>query len=643
MFVTRTRHLLAWAACLAFAAPAWSTAPAEAEVISRDEPAATAPATANEEKQVSCGLYMSGNWSFSLNPNTNVATVALAAINNDLFGCANPTGTLRLELWAVTTANLPSVRGGGFFGQRVAVFPNAGQLYAGFSFLNNNGTTTYIPPAYGSYWIVLSLSEYSPGCGNADNFCTTDNLVSNAQTTIGNTTLTVSKAGTGSGTVTSNPAGINCGGVCSSPVIGGTSVTLTATPAADSAFTGWSGACTGTGQCIVSMTQARSVTANFGLLPPSLVLFTVNRTGQGTVTSSPAGLDCGSTCSLYFFSNQTATLSQSAAPGWVFTGWSGDCTGTGVCSLPMTTARVVGATFAQVTIPGRRGDVNADNVADLFWRESAPGTGVSWWTMNGSVATGTNYYAVSAEWQIADVGDLNGDRKADLVWRRATDGATYLWTLNGLAPVSYFDLGILNPAVWSLVGTADISGDGKADVIWRNVDGTVYAWIMNGGTIASQGALGNPGAAWQVIDLADMNGDGYADIVFRNTSTGQVYFWYMNGLATGGAGSPGGLDPAQWQLLAAADFSGDGKADLLWRSTAGDTWVWVTNGAMASIGNPGASWSVKSVADFSGDGKADILWRHTDGTTYLWTMNGVAVTGFQPVANPGGTWQVVAP
>ena len=34
---------------------------------------------------------------------------ALAAINNDAFGCANPTGTLRLELWAVTTAKSGSI------------------------------------------------------------------------------------------------------------------------------------------------------------------------------------------------------------------------------------------------------------------------------------------------------------------------------------------------------------------------------------------------------------------------------------------------------------------------------------------------------------------------------------------------------
>jgi hypothetical protein len=76
-------------------------------------------------------------------------------------------------------------------------------------------------------------------------------------------TATVTKAGTGSGTVTSTPSGISCGSTCSAPFQSGTSVTLTATPAAGSTFAGWSNGCTGTATCILSMTLARSATATF--------------------------------------------------------------------------------------------------------------------------------------------------------------------------------------------------------------------------------------------------------------------------------------------------------------------------------------------------------------------------------------------
>jgi hypothetical protein len=73
----------------------------------------------------------------------------------------------------------------------------------------------------------------------------------------------VSKAGSGAGTVTSSPGGINCGSTCSANYGGNASVTLTATAATGSAFAGWSGACSGTGNCTLTLSQARAVTATF--------------------------------------------------------------------------------------------------------------------------------------------------------------------------------------------------------------------------------------------------------------------------------------------------------------------------------------------------------------------------------------------
>lgn len=84
-------------------------------------------------------------------------------------------------------------------------------------------------------------------------------------TAIINHTLSVTKAGKGAGTVSSSPAGINCGTACSAAYSAGASVTLLVAPASGSTFTGWSGACTGTKSCVVSMTAVKSVGANFRL------------------------------------------------------------------------------------------------------------------------------------------------------------------------------------------------------------------------------------------------------------------------------------------------------------------------------------------------------------------------------------------
>ncbi|MGH7344058.1 MAG: right-handed parallel beta-helix repeat-containing protein, partial [Candidatus Rokuibacteriota bacterium] len=99
--------------------------------------------------------------------------------------------------------------------------------------------------------------------------------------------LTVTR--TGNGAVASSPAGISCGSACSASFASGTSVTLTATPAAGSVFTGWSGGgCSGTGSCAVTVTTSTTVSAKFA---PASVTLTVVRAGlgAGAVTSAPAG------------------------------------------------------------------------------------------------------------------------------------------------------------------------------------------------------------------------------------------------------------------------------------------------------------------------------------------------------------------
>src|SRR5712691_5077706 len=171
---------------------------------------------------------------------------------------------------------------------------------------------------------------------------------SNALTfTIGSTVaLAVVRAGTGSGTVTSTPAGITCGTSCSATFPGGTAVTLTATPATGSTFSGWSGGgCSGTGACTVTLSAATTVTATFALQTFTLTVSKAG-TGSGTVTSSPAGITCGTTCSAGYANGTAVTLTATPATGSTFSGWSGGgCAGTGACTLTLSAATTVNATF----------------------------------------------------------------------------------------------------------------------------------------------------------------------------------------------------------------------------------------------------------------------------------------------------------
>ncbi len=82
---------------------------------------------------------------------------------------------------------------------------------------------------------------------------------------------TVALAGPGGGSVVSSPPGITCGPTCSASFPGGSTVTLSATPDGLSTFAGWSGACSGTGICTLTMNGDRAVTATFVLMPPDTV------------------------------------------------------------------------------------------------------------------------------------------------------------------------------------------------------------------------------------------------------------------------------------------------------------------------------------------------------------------------------------
>ena len=209
--------------------------------------------------------------------------------------------------------------------------------------LSANGSFTYEPnPGFAG--VDTFTFRVTDAFGNTDD--------ATAEVTV-NPRLTLTKQGGGS--VVSEPGGIDCGDACTSDA--GifdldTDVTLTATPATGTTFQGWSGgACDGSSdlECTVPMSGPKNVTATF---TASTYTLTVNRNGDGNVTSTPGDIDLdGGTNSDTFTHGTSVTLTANPAPGTVFTNWTGGpCAGqtSTTCSFTIASSGTTTANFGVI-------------------------------------------------------------------------------------------------------------------------------------------------------------------------------------------------------------------------------------------------------------------------------------------------------
>jgi hypothetical protein len=175
-----------------------------------------------------------------------------------------------------------------------------------------------------------TFSGWSGGLCSGTGTCSVPMSVDRSVTAtfIETSVLTLAFSGLGSGTVSSSPSGINCSSGCSASFAKTATVILTATANASSNFVGWSGDCSGTATCSVSMSAARNVTAQFSLKPQYLITVSKIGDGSGIVSSSPAGINCGAICSSSFVEGSSITLTVTPGGLSSFVSWGGDCSGT---------------------------------------------------------------------------------------------------------------------------------------------------------------------------------------------------------------------------------------------------------------------------------------------------------------------------
>ncbi|MDD2769642.1 MAG: beta-1,3-glucanase family protein [Methylococcus sp.] len=192
--------------------------------------------------------------------------------------------------------------------------------------------------------------------------------------------------------VTSLPYGIDCGTTCEGNFDEGTAVYLTATPIADFIFDGWMNCdlvIKKDQRCMMSMSAAKAVTAFFRRRPathptpaPTLIptpaptvaptpeptatpaptaaptpsptpsanqaALNVVTVGEGTVSSSSGGINCGSVCSATFDVGSTVTLTAVPADGYKFKRWIGaGCKGKKPCTIELSQSKTVKAKFVR--------------------------------------------------------------------------------------------------------------------------------------------------------------------------------------------------------------------------------------------------------------------------------------------------------
>lgn len=199
-------------------------------------------------------------------------------------------------------------------------------------------------------------------------------------------------------------------------------------------------------------------TTKISVLPQEFTLTaTKDGLGTGTVSSAPAGIDCGSDCTEDYISGTTVALTATPNAGSLFTGWHGNCSGkANSITVTMDAAKTCTAFFKAL-------------ICQIYAVQDSGLNDTQFFTVNPDTLA---VKALGDSYPGYDIEALDAHPDTDALYAASgddTDNPGHLYTVNT-------QTGALNDM--GSTGFAEIEG------LTFRADGTLWAWAKGDGLIS---------------------------------------------------------------------------------------------------------------------------------------------------------------